>query len=328
MDRKEYSTSSWSSTRKNRRATSNTRNNQGYRREYYSNSYNISHVENNNNNNNNNNNYNEREINGYSYNNTQQQIQYGGDNENIITPPPLYNDNITTPSMYKGNNRDIPPSREEYENFNRPISREELSLLNDTNITAVFAAFTKADGQRCRTVTGSSINYAVSSTGQFIHCELVFKGSGKFFPPGKDYLAFTVYQGGNVMREYKDYSSNEKWHVAKVTLNDVQSKKAFIFCQRCIGKPFSMLRIVPNFMPYPFRWLANSILNPFKGEKGETYFCSELILDALRFSTHPAFSKDIYRAENTTPSVLYEILRSNNAISIGTLEDIVIKLNL
>ena len=209
--------------------------------------------------------------------------------------------------------------------FHRPIDDFERQIMSEMDIKNVYVAFVKGNQQKCKSTGKNMLNQLVSSTGQFTHCEIAFKGTGKYFGDA-GYMCCTVYQGERVIFELKNYKRSNKWEILSINLSKEQARRAFIFCLRIQGRKFSLLRIAPNFLP--FGSVISFFTSFFTEEKMKTFFCSELVGYALLFSGNNTFQQSNFSPETTTPSILYQILIQYNLTKIGSIfgDDINIKL--
>lgn len=191
--------------------------------------------------------------------------------------------------------------------FNRDMKARQRAAT----ITGVFVTFVLGDPSRCSSWSKRFLNTLVNVSGEYTHCEIVFK-----FHTGH-YVACTIFDNDTVKMEVKNYTDTSKWVKYAINIDSEQAQRAYGFCLGQIGKPFNMTGVVWSFVPLVGSWMAAY----YRGD-GKTFYCSELVLCALQEAAPAVFKKPQYAAESTTPTVLLNILIQENMIRVNNLEDI------
>lgn len=202
----------------------------------------------------------------------------------------------------------IPMTQEQVDGW-ALFNRHKQQRIMKNPITSVFVAFVLGDHTKCKSFGKRVVNQIVEVSGEYTHCEIVFKlRSGH-------YIACSIYMDDVVKMEIKPYSMN-KWRTLGIDLTQNEAQDAFDYCLEQLGKKFNMTGIALSFIP-GLSYLASY----FNGNE-QTFFCTELVLRALQRAKPLKFNKPEYVPARTTPTMLYNILKQENALVLNTLEDI------
>lgn len=175
-----------------------------------------------------------------------------------------------------------------------------------SEIQGVFVAFFKGATSESSHFWKNMLNGIITSTGEFTHCELVFRLANGF------YVVCTIQWGETVVFEYKEFNYDQ-WSIVGIRFDNYkQIEDIYDFCLEQRGKSFAPIRVFINFLPFissVVSWVGLTRNN------GSSFFCSELILFALQQGMPGVFGK--YEPSCVTPQQLYSILYENNRSLIG-----------
>jgi len=203
----------------------------------------------------------------------------------------------------------VPITARDVDNF-QLFNRDKRVRQSRNPIEYVFVAFVKGDPSKCKSWWKYALNSVVNVSGDYTHCEIVFK-----FRSGH-YVACTIYMDEVVKMEIKPYKLI-KWRTFGIQMSEDQAQDAYGYCLGQLGKNFNMTGIVWSFVPL----IGPTIAKWYNGDE-RTFFCTELVLRALQAAVPHIFLKPQYDPQTTTPTMLKHILEQENMIVINTLENI------